>query len=156
MAHLYLVLKLVHVIGGAVLFGTGLSIAFFMVMAHRSGDPAAVAHTTRAVVVADALFTATAVVVLPLTGWALAAMSGLSINLLWIKATLVLYAFVGVCWLPVVWIQLRLRDLSAAAVQDETQLTARYHLYFRVWYWLGSPAFAGILAIFVLMLWKPK
>ena len=156
MSHLYLLLKLVHVVGSAVLFGTGLGIAFFMVMAHRSGDPAAIAHTARIVVIADALFTATAVVVLPLTGWAMAVMVGYSTYHFWINATLVLYVFVGLCWLPVVWIQLRLRDLAAAAARDGTALPARYHSYFRLWFALGWPAFAGVLAIFVLMLWKPQ
>ena len=156
MSHLYLLLKLVHVIGGAVLFGTGLGIAFFMVMAHRTGDPAAIAHTARIVVIADALFTATAVVVQPLTGWAMAVMVGYSTYHFWINATLVLYVFVGLCWLPVVWIQLRLRDLAAAAARDGTALPARYHSYFRLWFALGWPAFAGVLAIFVLMIWKPQ
>ena len=155
MSHLYLLLKLVHVIGSAVLFGTGLGIAFFMVMAHRSGDPAAIAHTARIVVIADALFTATAVVVLPLTGWAMAVMVGYSTYHFWIKATLVLYVAVGLCWLPVVWIQTRMRDLAAAAARDGTALPARYHSYFRLWFALGWPAFAGVLAIFVLMLWRP-
>jgi uncharacterized membrane protein len=108
-----------------VLFGTGLGIAFFMYMAHRSGDPAAIAHTARIVVVADALFTATAVVVQPLTGWAMAAMVGFSTYHFWIKATLVLYVFVGLCWLPVVWMQMRMRDLAAAAVRDGAALPAR-------------------------------
>jgi uncharacterized membrane protein len=156
MSHLYLLLKLVHVIGGAVLFGTGLGIAFFMYMAHRSGNPAAIAHTARIVVIADALFTATAVVVQPLTGWAMAVMVGYSTYHFWINATLVLYIFVGLCWLPVVWIQLRLRDLAATAARDGTALPARYHSYFRLWFALGWPAFAGVLAIFVLMLWKPQ
>jgi uncharacterized membrane protein len=155
MSHLYLLIKFVHVIGSTVLFGTGLGIAFFMVMAHRSGNPAAIAHTTRIVVVADALFTATAVVVQPLTGWAMAAMAGLSIHHFWIKGTLGLYVFVGLCWLPVVWIQMRMRDLAAAAVRDSTALPARYHSYFKVWFWLGWPAFAGVLIIFVLMIWRP-
>jgi uncharacterized membrane protein len=150
-----LLLKFIHVIGSAVLFGTGLGIAFFMYMAHRTGDPAAVAHTAKIVVLADALFTATAVVVQPLTGWAMAALVGYSINQFWIKATLVLYVLVGLCWLPVVWIQLRMRDLAAAAARDGTALPARSHSYFTVWFWLGWPAFAGVLIIFVLMIWKP-
>ena len=156
MTHLYLTLKLVHILGGAVLFGTGLGIAFFMFMAHRTGDPAAIAHTARTVVIADAVFTATAVVLQPLTGWALAVMSGVSTFHWWIKATLVLYVFVGLCWLPVVWIQLRMRDLAEAAARDRTILPARYHRYFRIWFWLGWPAFTGVIAIFALMLWKPQ
>ena len=155
MTQLYLALKLVHILGSAVLFGTGLGIAFFMFMAHRTGDPAAIAHTARIVVVADALFTATAVVLQPLTGWAMAVMTGVSTFHWWIKATLVLYVFVGLCWLPVVWIQLKMRDLAAAAARDGMALPACYHSYFKVWFWLGWPAFTGVLAIFILMLWKP-
>jgi uncharacterized membrane protein len=155
MSHLYLVLKLIHILGATVLFGTGLGIAFFMWMANRSGDPAAIAHTARTVVIADALFTATAVVVQPLSGWLMMLMSGLSTYHRWISVTLALYVFVGLCWLPVIWIQVRLRDLAAAAAREGTALPARYHTLFRVWVWLGWPAFAGVLAIFVLMLWKP-
>lgn len=155
MSQLYLLLKLVHVLGGAVLFGTGLGIAFFMFMAHRSGDPAAIAHTARIVVVADAWFTATAVVVQPLTGWAMAVLAGYSIDQFWIKATLVLYVFVGLCWLPVVWLQWRMRELAAAAAREGSALPARYHAYYKVWFALGWPAFIGVLLIFILMLWKP-
>ena len=112
MSHLYLSLKFVHVLGATVLFGTGLGIAFFMWMANRTGDPVAIANVSRIVVLADALFIATAVVVQPLTGWAMMLLSGFSLFHWWIKATLVLYVFIGLCWLPVVWIQIRLRDLS--------------------------------------------
>jgi uncharacterized membrane protein len=156
MAHLYLALKLLHILGSTVLFGTGLGIAFFMFMAHRSGDPAAIAHTARTVVLADAVFTATAVVLQPLTGWGLMAMTGVAITAFWIRATLVLYIFVGLCWLPVVWIQLKMRDIAAEAAGKGKALPARYHSYFRVWFWLGWPAFIGVIAIFALMLWKPQ
>jgi len=155
MSQLYLLLKLIHVLGSAVLFGTGLGIAFFMFMAHRSGDPAAIAHTARIVVVADAWFTATAVVVQPLTGWAMTALAGYSIDQFWIKATLALYVFVGLCWLPVVWLQWRMRELAAAAAREGSALPARYHAYYKVWFALGWPAFIGVLLIFILMLWKP-
>ena len=155
MSDLYLALKLVHILGATVLFGTGLGIAYFMFMAHRTGDPAAIAHTARTVVIADALFTATAVVIQPLTGWAMAVLVGYSLFHFWIRWTLVLYVFVGLCWLPVVWIQMRVRDLATAAARDGTALPARYHAYFKVWFWLGWPAFLGVLAIFVLMIWKP-
>jgi uncharacterized membrane protein len=156
MAHLYLALKLLHILGSTVLFGTGLGIAFFMFMAHRSGDPAAIAHTARTVVLADAVFTATAVVLQPLTGWGLMAMTGVAITAFWIRATLVLYIFVGLCWLPVVWIQLKMRDIAAEAARKGKALPARYHSYFRAWFWLGWPAFIGVIAIFALMLWKPQ
>lgn len=155
MSDLYLALKLVHVLSSAVLFGTGLGIAFFMLMAHRTGDPAVIAHTARIVVIADFLFTATAVLVQPITGWAMAWLVGFSTLHFWIRATLVLYVLVGLCWLPVVWIQMRMRDLASAAVREGTPLPPRYHALFRAWFWLGWPAFAAVFAIFVLMLWKP-
>jgi len=156
MSDLYLALKLLHIIGAAVLFGTGLGIAFFMFMAHRSGDPAGIAHTARIVVIADALFTAADVVVQPVTGWAMALLVGYSTFHFWIRASLALYVLVGLCWLPVVWIQLQLRNMAVAAVRDGTALPERYHHYYRMWFWLGWPAFAGVLAIFALMLWKPQ
>ena len=156
MSHLYLGLKLVHVIGAAMLFGTGLGIAFFMFMAHRTREPAAIAHTARIVVIADAIFTATAVVLQPLTGWVMAMMTGVSLLHFWMRATLVLYVLIGLCWLPVVWIQLKMRDLAAAAARDGTALPPRYFAYYRVWFWLGWPAFTGVIVIFILMLWKPQ
>src|ERR1043165_7553943 len=143
MAHLYLALKLLHILGSTVLFGTGLGIAFFMFMAHRSGKPTAIAHVAHIVVIADAAFTATAVVVQPITGWALAHLVGYSLFHFWIVASLVLYVFVGVCWLPVVWIQVQMRNMADAAVRDGTPLPARYHRLYRIWFWLGWPAFTA-------------
>src|SRR5712691_7315890 len=113
MSDIYLILKLIHVIGSAVLFGTGLGIAFFMWMAHCTRNPAAIAHTARVVVIADALFTATAVVVQPVTGFTMMALVGFTTHHFWIAASLALYVLVGLCWLPVVWIQLQLRNLAA-------------------------------------------
>ena len=156
MSDLYLTLKLLHIIGAAVLFGTGLGIAFFMWMANRSGDPAAIAHTARIVVIADAIFIATAVVVQPVTGWAMAVLVGYSLFHAWIVASLVLYVMVGLCWLPVVAIQMQLRDLAAAAARDGTPLPQRYFELYRTWFWLGWQAFSGVIAIFALMLWKPQ
>jgi uncharacterized membrane protein len=156
MSDLYLTLKLIHILGSAVLFGTGLGIAFFMWMAHRTRDPAAVAATARIVVIADTVFTATAVVLQPVTGAAMALMVGYSFYHWWITATVVLYVLVGLCWLPVVWIQIQLRNLAAAAARDGLALPDRYHRLFRIWFWLGWPAFIGVIAIFVLMIWKPQ
>jgi uncharacterized membrane protein len=156
MSDLYLAVKLLHILGATVLLGTGLGIAFFMFMAHRTGHPATIAHTARVVVIADALFTAGAVVLQPLTGWAMAAMTGYSTFHFWIRATLALYVVVGLCWLPVVWIQFQLRDLAAAAARDGRALPERYYCLFRVWFWLGWPAFLGVIAIFALMIFKPQ
>jgi uncharacterized membrane protein len=151
----YLVLKFAHVIGACVLFGTGIGIAFFMWMAHRTADAAVIVATIRIVIIADALFTATAVIAQPLTGAALAGVVGFSLLEPWIMWSFVLYLFVGACWLPVVAIQVKLRDLARAARDAGTPLPAPYHRLFRVWLILGWPAFAGVIAIFVLMLAKP-
>jgi uncharacterized membrane protein len=153
---LYLALKIIHIIGAAVLFGTGLGIAFFMLMAHRTGDPRTIATTARVVVIADALFTATAAVVQPVSGVALAWIIGYSLLDSWLVVSIALYVMVGCCWLPVVWIQLRLRDLADEASRQGTVLPARYARLFRVWFLLGWPAFIGVIAIFAIMIGKPQ
>jgi uncharacterized membrane protein len=155
MSELYLPLKFIHILGATVLFGTGLGIAFFMWMAHRTRDATVVAATARGVVIADTVFTATAVIVQPLTGYALVLVLGLPVSEPWVVASLALYVLVGCCWLPVVWIQVRMRNVAAEAARYERPLPRRYHRLFRVWFWLGWPAFAGVIAIFVLMIWKP-
>ena len=152
----YFVLKFLHVIGASVLLGTGAGIAFFMWMAHRTGKPALIAGTARVVVIADTVFTATAVVAQPVTGAALIHLVGYGWGELWISASLALYLLAGVCWLPVVWIQLRMREIAAEAARRGKPLPPRYHRYFKVWFWLGWPAFGGVIAIFALMLWKPQ
>lgn len=152
---LYLLAKLAHVIGATVLFGTGAGIAFFMLIAHRSRDPKIIAHTAGAVVLADTLFTATAVILQPLTGALLAHLAGWRLDSLWILASLGLYLLTGACWLPVVWIQLRLRDLARAAALAGTPLPESYHRLWRAWFALGFPAFAAVLGILWLMIAKP-
>jgi len=149
-------LKLVHVLGAAVLFGAGVGIAFFMFMAHRTGDAATIAQVARIVVIADALFTASAVIVQPITGGLLAWMMGYSPWEFWIVASLVLYVLVGACWLPVVWIQSELRNLADEAARNSAALPPRYDRLFHVWFILGWPAFIAVIAIFALMIWKPR
>lgn len=153
--NLYFALKLVHVLGGALLFGTGLGIAFFLWMANRTRDAAAIAHTARTVIIADVVFTATAVVVQPLSGLAIARYAGYSLMEPWITLSLALYVCVGICWLPVVWIQVELHRLAVAAARTGADLPNRYHRLFGIWFWLGWPAFLGVLVIFALMIWKP-
>jgi uncharacterized membrane protein len=151
-----LVLKLVHLIGAAVLFGTGLGIAFFMYMAHRTGDAALIAATARTVVIADAMFTLNAVIAQPVSGAALALSIGYSFWEPWIVVSLVLYVAVGLCWLPVVGIQLRLRELAVAATRAGMPLPQDYERLFRIWFALGVPAFLGVIAIFALMIFRPQ
>lgn len=153
---LYLLLKLAHVVGAAVLFGTGAGIAFFMLMAHRTGDARLIAHTAGVVVVADSLFTATAVVLQPITGAGLVLMTGRSLTEGWIALSLGLYLLTGAFWLPVVWMQLRMRDLARAAAADGAPLPPLYHRLWRLWFACGFPAFAAVLVILWLMTAKPE
>lgn len=152
---LYFVLKLVHILSGAVLFGTGAGIAFFMLIANRTRDAATVAATSRIVVLADFVFTTPAVVVQPLSGIALILIQGHEPTAPWLMAVYGLYLLVGVCWLPVVLIQMRIRRLAEAAALAGEILPEGYHRLFRVWFLLGWPAFAGVVAIYWLMVTKP-
>jgi uncharacterized membrane protein len=151
----YLIVKFAHVLGAVVLLGTGAGIAFFMLLAHRSGDVRLIAGTAGIVVIADALFTASAIVAQPLTGFWLARASGASLADPWLSAALALYLIAGAFWLPVVWIQIRLRDLAREAAQVGAPLPDKYHRLFRVWFAFGFPGFGATLAILWLMIAKP-
>ena len=149
-------LRWLHVIGATVLFGTGAGIAFFMLVAHRTRDPILIAHVAGTVVVADTVFTATAAILQPITGLALAWLVGWPLTEGWLLLSIALYVFVGLFWLPVIWIQLRLRDLARDAAHARAVLPDRYHRLFRVWFLCGWPAFAAMLAILWLMTAKPS
>ena len=147
--------RLVHVLGACVLIGTGSGIAFFMVMAHRTGDPAAIAHTAGVVVVADMLFTATAALAQPVTGLILARAIGWPLTEGWLAWSLALYLVIGAFWLPVVVIQIRMRDEARRAVQTAQPLSQRYHRLYRIWFACGVPAFSSIVVLLHLMLTRP-
>ncbi|HZP64692.1 MAG TPA: DUF2269 domain-containing protein [Rudaea sp.] len=151
----YALVKLLHVVSSTLLFGTGLGTAFFMWTSHRSGDVQAIAHAARLTVLADGLFTAPAVVVQPLTGVWLAMHVGYPFGTPWLTAAIALYVLAGACWLPVVVLQLRARDLSLRAVRDGAGLPPAYFRCMRWWFVLGWPAFAAVLATFWLMVAKP-
>jgi len=152
---MYDLLLFAHVIGACVLLGTGAGIAFFMVMAHRTRDPGLIAHTAGIVVLADMLFTATAVIAQPITGYLLAREVGWPVWEGWVFAAILLYLFTGAFWLPVVWIQARLRRLAQAAHLAGEGLPESYDRLFRIWFACGFPAFAAVLGIVWLMLVKP-
>ena len=152
----YLLLKYLHVIGAAVLLGSGAGIAFFMLMAHRSGDARLVAGTARIVVIADYVFTSTAVVAQPVTGLLLAGTAGYSLGEGWIVASIALYLLTGAFWLPVVWMQSQMRNLARAAAEEGAPLPERYHRLYRLWFAFGFPAFAAVLLIFWLMIARPQ
>ena len=152
---IYLILKYLHLMGATVLLGTGTGIAFFMVAAHRTRDVAVIAAVARFVVIADFVFTASAVVVQPLTGAALAGLLGYPLFEGWIGLSLLLYLFTGAFWLPVVWMQIRMRNLATAAARANAPLPPEYHRLFRTWFAFGFPAFGAVLAIYWLMIAKP-
>ena len=151
----YFLLKYLHVIGAAVLLGTGAGIAFFMLLAHRTGNAVVIAGVARIVVIADFLFTATAVVAQPVTGVALAWHVGYSLWEHWLVLSILLYIITGAFWLPVVWMQMEMRRLAIDAAAQTTPLPARYHRLFRLWFAFGFPAFGAVAAIFWLMITRP-
>src|SRR5947209_14547518 len=153
---IYFILKFLHVIGASVLLGTGAGIAFFMLLAHLDGRPAVVAGVARIVVIADFVFTATAVIAQPITGVLLVRNVGYSLFDAWIFWSIVLYLVTGAFWLPVVWIQMRLRNLAVRAVRENAELPPQYHTLFWWWFAFGFPAFGAVVAIFWLMIVRPQ
>ena len=144
-----------HVIGATVLFGTGMGIAFFMVIANRSKSPTIIAHVAGTVVIADTIFTATAAIIQPITGAILASHSGWPLTQGWVFLSLLLYIFVGIFWLPVVYIQIKMKNIAIKAASENLDLGVAYQKLYRIWFAFGFPAFFAVLLIFWLMLFKP-
>jgi uncharacterized membrane protein len=150
----YTIVKTLHILSATILFGTGLGTAFFFWSARR-GDDKAKLYAARTTVRADFLFTLPAVIAQPLTGAWMIWRAGYDAGALWLGATFVLYAITGACWLPVVWIQAEMARMMAAKVAGQGFDAARYERLRRIWFALGWPAFAAVIAIFVLMVAKP-
>ena len=151
----YPLIKWLHILSSTVLFGTGSGIAFFFLRSQRTGNTTVIAAVARDVVVADLVFTLTAVILQPLTGLLLAIRAGYPLSASWLVWSMVVYVFVGCCWLPVVWLQVQMRGLAASAAAERRLLPEVYHRYFQWWCALGWPAFAGVLIVFYLMVAKP-
>lgn len=152
---LYLSLKTLHILSATLLFGTGLGSAYYMFRAYLQGDAKSFAMTCRHVVMADWIFTSTAVIIQPVTGIWMIYLAGFSFSTLWISLTLVLYIVAGLCWLPVVWLQIKIQKLAEQAALNHTSLPAQLHYYMKIWFFLGWPAFISIIIIFYLMVFKP-
>jgi uncharacterized membrane protein len=148
---MYLTLKLIHILSAIVLFGLGSGTVFYKVMADRSGDHAAIAITSQHVVLADWWFTTPTVILQPLTGFLLAEQLSTSLNSGWLGWTLILYLLTGLCWLPVLILQIRMRDIAVESLALQQPLPTLYHHYAKVWLWLGVPAFFGMIGITTLM-----
>lgn len=151
----YEIWKWLHVLSSTVLFGTGMGSAYYMFFASRTRDPRVVASVVGLVVWADWVFTTTTIVFQPLSGLFLARIAGFPLASPWLLWTYALYVLAGVCWLPVVWMQIRMRDMARQAVAEQTELPALYWRYLRYWVLLGIPAFFALVIVFYLMIAKP-
>lgn len=150
----YLLLKWIHIVSATILFGTGIGSAFYMFMANRSKDTTSIYFATRHVVIADWIFTTPAIIVQFLSGLALMHVTGYTLEDAWLLWSIGLYFFAGACWLPVVWMQIRMRDIAKSARQTGEPLPARYWQFDRWWIILGALAFPAVIVIFWLMVTK--
>jgi uncharacterized membrane protein len=150
----YLILKWVHILSAILLFGTGLGSAFYKFFTDRTGNLAAIAVTNRLVVFADWLITTPTIIIQPVTGFWMMSLVGLSLEPLWIWLSLLLYFIAGACWLPVVVLQIRMRELAEKRVADGQSLGPEYYRMARIWFWLGIPAFGAMVAVVWLMVFK--
>ena len=156
MGEAYVALKWIHVMSATVLFGTGLGTAFHFWYACRGNGVAAIAAAARSTVVADFAFTLPAAIVQPATGLALAHIAGYSLSAPWLTAAMALFALAAACWIPVVFIQLRLRDIALEHLREGSAVGARFRKLYRVWFALGWPAFLAMVATLWLMVAKPS
>jgi uncharacterized membrane protein len=151
----YFVLKAIHIVSAAVLFGTGLGIAFFKWITDRTENVAAIRVVSEKVVLADWLFTLPAIIVQALTGFALAGLMGYPLWHGWLAWSIALFILAGACWIPVVWLQIRMRNLARTSEREGLPVPPAYRAYARVWFRLGVPAFAAVVLVFWLMVAKP-
>lgn len=150
----YTVLKTLHILSMVLLFGTGLGSAFYKWMADRSGNIAHIAITNRHVVRADWIFTTPTVIFQPISGLWMVYLLDVPLTTPWIAASLFLFVLAGVCWLPVVWLQIRMHKIAADAVSHDATLPDIYWRLARRWFWLGVPAFASMVLVVALMVFK--
>lgn len=151
----YLALKSIHILSAILLFGTGLGSAFYKYFTDRRGVVAAMAETNRLVVHADWWFTTPTILIQPVTGYAMMHSVQWSWDTSWLLASVAFYLLAGACWLPVVWLQIRMRDLSREAVQQGRPVPDLYWRMAQAWFLLGIPAFAAMVATVLLMVFKP-
>ena len=152
---LYNLIKTIHILSSTILFGTGTGIAFFMFRSWFAGNIHEKLYAARSTVLADYLFTLPAVIIQPLSGFALIYLTGFDYKAYWLVATYVVYIIAGLCWLPVVWIQIQLKKMCIEARETGNELPERYNKLFTLWFILGWPAFMGLIFVFYLMVAKP-
>ncbi|HAT1770702.1 TPA: DUF2269 domain-containing protein [Legionella pneumophila] len=152
---LYFYLKFIHILSSTILFGTGIGTASVMVYGHRTKNPIVIAAISKYVVFADWIFTGTSGIVQPLTGFAMVYLAGFSWTSFWILGSILGYVIAACCWFPVVYLQIRIRDLAIESIKNNTTLPNEYHRYFLYWFILGWPAFLSLIGVFYLMTNKP-
>lgn len=150
----YAILKTLHILSMVLLFGTGLGSAFYKWMADRSGNVAHIAVTNRHVVLADWIFTTPTVIFQPVSGLWMVYLLDMPLTTPWIAASLILFVLAGICWLPVVWLQIKMRNIASNAVAQRTPLPEIYWRMVRWWFWLGVPAFTSMVLVVALMVFK--
>jgi uncharacterized membrane protein len=146
---------MLHILSATLMFGTGFGTAFYMFFTNRTRNVIAIAEVTRLVARADWWFTTPSVIIQPLSGLWMIHLAGFPFNSSWIVWSIALYALAGACWLPVVWLQLRMRDMALSATRVGEPLPSRYWRYEKIWTALGCPAFAALLVVYWLMVHKP-
>jgi uncharacterized membrane protein len=151
----YLIVKWVHIVSSTLLFGTGLGSAFYMFFASRTRDPRVIAVVVKYVVIADWLFTTPTVIIQPASGFYLAHLAGFPLTSRWLLWSIVLFLVAGAAWLPVVWMQIRMRRIAEEAALAGGALPDSYSGFLRAWTTLGVVAFIAMVAIFYLMVTKP-
>ena len=152
---LYLSLKWIHILSSVVLVGTGFGSAYYLFFANRTRNVTAQAVVSTLVVRADWWFTTPTVILQPATGFAMAYLAGLPLSTPWLAISIALFVFAGACWLPVVWLQIRMATMAQEAARMGNKLPDAYWRYARWWEWLGYPAFVAMLGVFYLMVVKP-
>lgn len=152
---LYAAIKTLHILTSTIVFGTGIGIAFFMYRSWFAKNIHEKLFATRNTVLADYLFTFPAVVIQPISGVALIQMAGFDWASPWLMATYIIYVIAGLFWLPVVWIQIQLKNMCKESAENGAELPERYHTLFKLWFLFGWPAFGGFIVIFYLMVAKP-
>ena len=146
-----ILVKYLHVLSSTLLFGTGIGTAFYLFFISRTRDARVVAVVARHVVIADWIFTATTIVFQPASGVYLAHRMGIALSTPWLYWSMVLFAIAALCWLPVVWLQMRLRDIAVDAARAGRELPPGYGAHLGAWTALGIPALLSFLAIFYMM-----
>jgi uncharacterized membrane protein len=147
--------KLIHILSSTILFGTGIGTALNLYMANRTKDIYLIAKTTRYVVWVDWVFTGTSGFIQPATGLWMVYLNGYPFTTFWVWSSILGYLIAAFCWFPVVYLQIKMRDFAANALQNKLSLPQIYHRYYRYWFILGWPAFISLIIVFYLMTNKP-